>query len=165
MLKTTMCIVEQTENSGFGASTRMHFLYLIKDEETPIYAGKSYDPIDRIHQHLGLSGRYGNYFRDDLGNVYFDEKPASQDWAVILYTIQDCIDMVMKHIKPKIPWYNEQIYLDPSRLDGAIGFAEESLILENRPCLNRMMNSNSTPLPSHYKSARPDSSSSQFLDL
>jgi len=165
MFKTIMSIIEQKDNTEFGKEIRMHFLYLIKDGEIPIYAGRSYGPISRIRQHLGLDGRFGPYSKDDLGNIYFDEKPASLDWEVTLYTIEDCMDMVMKRIDPRMHWYNEGAYLDPSGLEGAIDLAEESLILENRPCLNRRLNIDPMPLPAHYKCMNRKISSSTYLDL
>lgn len=163
MYTTTMEIIEKTEDNI--PETFKHFLYLVKDGDVVLYVGRSYDPVDRLQQHLGISGRYGNYSADDLGLVYFEEKPESLKWQVEIYTVDDCLPFVKKHIMSYITHYTEERYLSQEGLDGAIDFAEQALIHEHRPCLNVIHNQNATRLPAHYKRNHPTISSAMFLDI
>lgn len=128
--------------------TKDHYLYLVGDEEVVLYIGRSWDPVHRLHQHLGLTWRPGSR----LETLFETYRTLALQWYVRLYTIGDCKELVQQYIVPKLgPLYSLDRYLDPVHLDASVGFAEQALIEHYHPCLNDRFNDDPTPLPERYE--------------
>ncbi len=54
--------------------TSGHYLYLVRDSDTVLYVGMSRSPLDRLQEHLGISGHQLN---SRLGDVFSDNLPSS----------------------------------------------------------------------------------------
>src|SRR5579859_2235963 len=150
MYRTTMGSIEQIGTNS-QQETRMHFLYLVRDGDTVLYAGRSFNPIERLRQHMGIDDSFYRTDTDRIGRLFFYEKPESLEWQVEMYTIADCLSSVRRHIISQFPFYTEQLYLSEVGIQGAISFAEQALIQEHHPCLNVIHNDCPTPLPIQYK--------------
>lgn len=65
----TLTIKEAVENP---IDTTDHYLYLYRDGDVIFYVGRSFSPLDRNLEHMGLSARS---FRDAVGDVIKDNRP------------------------------------------------------------------------------------------
>jgi len=100
-------------------------LYIVRENETVFYVGKSKrDAHSRLLEHFGI-GTFGFHI-SSLGRLVLKNLPISRDWQIELLNPEDCgID--------------------------ELDFAEEALIYELRPCLNKTSNRNPSPLPEEYQ--------------
>ncbi|MGZ6356165.1 MAG: hypothetical protein ACXWOX_16435 [Ktedonobacteraceae bacterium] len=140
-----------------------HYLYSIRGDNTWLYVGKSHDPVRRVREHVGTKTRSTS---DTLGQVVLCNLPRSLFWSVSLYTLTDCLPALVEmwskytqRLSQLIKSYRRLGTLDINtlpkkesetrfRLQGAIGEAENALIVQQRPCVNVIYNSNiATPFP------------------
>ena len=76
-----------------------HELYVLKNESRVLYVGISiWNLWDRwfggISSHL-VRNYYGEWFgTSDVGRAVIENMPASNDWIMELWTLQDCIDFL-----------------------------------------------------------------------
>jgi hypothetical protein len=128
--------------------TAEHYLYLYRDGTTVFYVGKSFSPLDRLMEHLAL---YGRSLGSRLGDVINDNFPASLDWTMEMFTLQDCESIVKAHQFSSYPFYQRCLMQQsPIERDMAIKIAEESLIDHYKPCLNVLARRYRNPLPAKY---------------
>jgi predicted GIY-YIG superfamily endonuclease len=140
-----------------------HYLYSIRGDNTWLYVGKSNHPARRVREHVGTKNRLAS---DTIGQAVLCNLPRSLFWRVYFYTLTDClpalIEMWSKYtqrLTQLIENYRRLGTLDITklhkkesetrfRLQGAIGEAENALIVQQRPCVNVIYNSNiATPFP------------------
>jgi predicted GIY-YIG superfamily endonuclease len=119
MLSVTIQEALQGDSESAG-----HVLYVIRDRRVIFYVGRSVDPLNRLEEHLGHTGR-NMYQPDRIGQLILKNHPASLIWTIDLYTLEE------RHSKE-------------------IGLAESELIHSLDPCLNFIGNKNRTPLPLRY---------------
>jgi predicted GIY-YIG superfamily endonuclease len=135
MLTTNMQSV--IEGAVHADEARDHFLYLVRDDEVVWYIGQSIDPVQRLQTHLGMTWRA----KSRLASVFERHLPQALQWIVVLYSLADCESLVKQYILPQFaPYYTLACYYDPSRLPGAMTFAEQALIEHYHPRLNVRMN-------------------------
>ncbi len=140
-----------------------HYLYSIRADNTCLYVGKSRHPVRRVQEHVGTKTLLAS---DTLGQTVLCNLPRSLFWRVSLYTLTDClpalIEMWSKYtqrLTQLIGNYRHLGTLDINqlpkketetrlKLQWAIGSAENALIVQQRPCVNVIYNSNiATPFP------------------
>lgn len=113
-----------------------YFLYLVSDKDVHFYAGRSLDPINRIHQHLAIPGNSRPHMHSSaLGYLIKDNMPESYDWTVTFFAIED-FQMY------DVPLHNR---------DYVINNLETALIQVMKPCLNAMKRNYHNPLPDRYE--------------
>lgn len=117
-------------------------LYLLRDQERVIYAGKSeWNVLKRLREHLGLPNRWGwnGAWPSPIGMHILENAPASDQWTIEMLTLRDCL--------PTLLWYN------PHVLRASIQEAERGLICCYRPPFNYADNG---PSPWHDLSGLGD---------
>ena len=134
---TIQTILDKKSDTSLG-----HLIYVVRDGALVFYAGQSKrDVVARFFEHLQKPSR--------LGEMISLNKPDSLNWQVDFYTMADCRPFVsQKSLFAMQAW--EHFDMD---------MAEQALIRELRPVLNRDFNPQPTPLPSTYQgqhlAARP----------
>ncbi len=109
-----------------------HYLYLYRDGETALYVGRSYDPIERLRQHMGQGRAIA---ADQVGDIIQDNLPASLAWTVELFTLADCLPLVARYMPGSHQHYTA--CLDrPEQQQELAKVAETAMIDHYRPCLN-----------------------------
>lgn len=137
-----------------------HFLYRIYDAEITLYVGRSSDPYHRLHEHLGIDGRF--HKTSAIGELMIDNSPDSLTWMVDFYTLADC-----KNYLSKDTFYlDRQYYMRVLRQERteyppyekeAIELAEFSLMQRFRPYLNKSNVLEPRELPDCYTVVRTTS--------
>jgi hypothetical protein len=114
-------------------NTLGQLIYVVRDAELPFYVGQSKrNVVARFFEHLQKPTR--------LGQLIELNKPTSLSWQVDFYDLADCRPFVMqKSLFAMQAW--EAFDMD---------MAEQALIRELRPVLNRDFNANPRPLPPTY---------------
>jgi hypothetical protein len=116
-------------DSGWGKFR----IYVFRDQDFVLYVGKTeQNIIDRIEEHLGLSHREESH----VGQLVSDNLPHSLDWYIDLMTLADCDLFVQRHFAVS---HNADVRL-----------AEQAMIREYSPPLNRESNPNAHLLPHKY---------------
>jgi len=115
-------------------STLGQLIYVVRDENLIFYIGQSKrDVVNRFFEHLQKPSR--------LGQLIELNKPPSLKWQVDFYSLADCRPFVkQKSLFSMQAW--EQFDMD---------MAEQEMIHELRPVLNRDFNIKPTPLPPSYR--------------
>lgn len=126
-LKEFAIKVRQNET---GIREQPYEIYVIRDEETIFYVGKSVNPEDRLLSHLGMDWRANS---SPIGRFIIEQAPASGDWLFLQYTVKEMQTILG--------------LCDPCNVD----VAEETLIHLHRPHFNKAMNYNPCPLPEKYR--------------
>ena len=120
---------DKLPDSGWGKFR----IYVFRDQDFVLYVGKTeQNIIDRIEEHLGLSHREESH----VGQLVADNLPHSLEWCIDLMTLDDCDVFVQHHFAVD---HNKDVRL-----------AEQALIREYSPPLNRESNPNARPLPRKY---------------
>jgi len=131
-------------------------IYVVRENETVFYVGKSSDPDRRLAQHMG----YERQAPSLLGTLIERSKPFSDSWTVEYYSLQDCLPVVFSEFSNL---KDEEAKTMAIRIALAFeGRMEHYMIKALKPCLNRTNNENPTPLPEKYRE-RPTTSSSLYL--
>lgn len=170
MIKTTVGAALKQEVGGYvnrGVMTG-HTIYLVRDGEVVLYIGKSYDPLNRLKEHIGKTSRSNS--PSSLGELILDNRPESLNWTMELHTFLDCSEYVASYSS----FYYEGGYQHIVAMakdnvlyaynDFAIMIAERSMIDYFHPCLNVADNSQPIDLPEKYKNhVRPGDSSARYL--
>lgn len=128
MIKTTVREIIDDSVGNYGNNTR---IYLVRDGDVVFYVGQSIDMHTRMRDHLGMSGRS---MPDRLTDLVIDNLPASEQWEVYFYTLDECEQVIGK---PSIFLKNVDTY-------------EMEMIAHYNPCLNFTLNPHRIPLPSRY---------------
>lgn len=113
-----------------------HFIYIIRDREHVLYVGRSVDTVRRLYEHISPTSRIAS---DEIGDLIWENRPASLSWQIELLTISDC----MPFVKAQYPLWK----LDDCSMD----MAEKVMIRLYHPSINKSNNPNPNPLPSHIK--------------
>jgi hypothetical protein len=124
-----------------------HYLYLYRDQEVIFYIGRSFFPLERLREHLGL-GMF-NCHRSPFGMLILDHLPQALLWTMELWTASDC-DLLVQHYWPEYhDWYQQHLQNHLTR--EIVEVAEEVLIEHYRPCLNMVGNQQGMILPEQYR--------------
>jgi len=108
-------------------------IYVFRDDDFILYVGKTeQNVIDRLEEHLGLTYRS----ESKVGRLVKDNAPGSHCWHIDLMTLDDCAPFVRRHFSTS------------EEMD--VRLAEQAMILEYAPPLNRESNPQSRPLPHKY---------------
>jgi hypothetical protein len=130
MLRLTVREVLECDDQG----GELYNLYLYRDGDVVFYIGQSGQPFERLREHLG-QGERNLYDPDAIGQLILNNRPASLAWVVEVYSLAEM----------------QGLHGIPVRLDKvALDSMERELIMQRRPCLNRTLNKNRTPLPLRY---------------
>ena len=111
-----------------------HLIYVVRDETLVFYVGQSRrDVITRFWEHMHTPSH--------LGQLIELNKPDSLGWAVDFYELADCAKFVQqKTLFALQAWQHFDMDM-----------AEQALIQEMHPVLNRDFNPQPTQLPISYK--------------
>lgn len=101
-------------------------IYVVREETTTLYIGRSKDPIYRLWQHFNQKGGAA------LGTFYQEHKDESLAWDIDLYTLADCDILLQKRLREAF-------------------HAELSMIEHFHPALNSNNNPNPGKLPERYQ--------------
>jgi predicted GIY-YIG superfamily endonuclease len=101
-------------------------IYVVREEATALYIGRSKDPIYRLWQHFNQRGGAG------LGIFYQEYKDESLEWDIDLYTVAECETLLQTRLQEA--WK-----------------AELSMIEHFHPSLNSNNNPNPGKLPGRYQ--------------
>jgi hypothetical protein len=127
--------------------TADHLLYLYKDEEVIFYVGQSINPLARLRQHLGYDRPY---LPDQIGSVIRENFPASFQWQIELYTLEDCLEIVHTASPASFAFYQALLH-QPEHQKYLMSLAEVAMIDYYRPILNDQFNNrNTATLPERY---------------
>jgi hypothetical protein len=171
-----------TALAGNVGDAAYHVIYLYRDGDTVLYVGRSADPLQRLTEHLGLTG-----IASRLGDTITDNMPASLEWTLELYTLADCLPLVEQYRPGLALFYRELLngeksYIEqltsrrtplearitPDHLweadcrkmfhqrnyDRLAHDAEGSMIEHYNPCLNTMGRTRPNPLPARYQKCK-----------
>lgn len=120
-------------------------IYVIRDEETIFYVGKSVDPEDRLLGHMGMDWHATT---TPIGRFIIEQAPASGNWLFLQYTVEECIPFVHEYRAT----LSKELYAILSMCNPCdVDVAEEALIHLHRPHFNKAMNYNPCPLPEKYR--------------
>lgn len=137
----TVTIAEAMETT---IDTTDHYLYRYRSEEDIFYVGRSLSPIDRLMQHLGKDRPWSP---DRIGTLIREQFPASRDWLMEMYTLEDCIPFIDE---ASLPFYRANLQNLLVR-DSLIQEAENCMIYRFEPYLNYINNANKKKrLPEKY---------------
>lgn len=114
-----------------------HQMYVIRDGAYVLYIGRSVDIVRRMYEHLSPRQRL---LADEIGDLFWENKPESLLWQVEAWTLEDCIPIVSQ----RYPRYSRGSLPDVSTAEG-------ELIAYYHPCVNVMTNVAPSPLPEHMK--------------
>ena len=134
MIKTTVGAI-LAEEVDAGNDER---IYIIRDNDLPIYIGQAMYVCERITDHSGLGPRI--FQPDQLGNFILNNQPDSLRWHVDLLTLDECE-------------LTARLYF-PSYSSFDIDIIEQTLIIAFGPCLNIFHNQNNPnrkPIPNKYQ--------------
>jgi predicted GIY-YIG superfamily endonuclease len=111
-----------------------HLIYVVRDGDLVFYVGQSRrDVVERFWEHMQAPSR--------LGQLIQLNKPRSLQWQADFYTLADCQQFVQqKALFPLQEWQHFDMDM-----------AEQAMIAQMRPVLNRDFNPQPTPLPPGYK--------------
>ncbi len=122
-------ILEKTIDHVLG-----HLIYVVRDGELIFYVGQSKrDVVTRFWEHMNKPSR--------LGQLIVLNKPASMAWQVEFYTLADCQPFVQQQ---SLFAMQEWQHFD-------MDMAEQGMIAQMRPVLNKDFNPQPTPLPARYE--------------
>lgn len=125
---------------------RDHNIYIVRDNKTVLYVGRSWHPVDRLWGHLGR-GNLAFGSSSEAGRFIKVNLPESREWQIQLLTIADCEPYF------KQCWWRGRNDMRLMR-DSIVKDCEDTLIWHYRPCFNIQGNQGPgkrTPLPEHYK--------------
>lgn len=122
-------ILNKQIDQAFG-----HLIYVVRDQTVVFYVGQSKrDVVERFWEHLHKPSR--------LGQLIQQNEPDSHNWQVDFYTLADCRPFVsQKSLFAMQAW--EAFDMD---------MAEEALIRQLKPILNRDFNAKPSLLPQRYR--------------
>ena len=107
-----------------------HLIYVVRDGDVVFYVGQSKrDVIMRFWEHMNKPSR--------LGQLIALNRPQSMKWLVDFYTLADCQPYVKQQ---SLFSMQEWQHFD-------MDMAEQGMIAQMRPVLNKDFNVNPTPLP------------------
>lgn len=135
-----------------GIRAEFYQIYVIREEETVFYVGKSGDPEARLLSHLGMDWHADT---SPIGRFIIRQVPASGSWLFLQYTVEECIPFVDQY-RATLPGTDQALFRmfgDQNRCD--VDFAEEALIKIHRPHFNTAMNPDPCPLPEKYREKGP----------
>ena len=122
-------ILERTVDQVLG-----HLIYVVRDGDLVFYVGQSKrDVVVRFWEHMNKPSH--------LGELIALNKPDSLAWQVEFYTLVDCQPFVQQQ---SLFAMQEWQHFD-------MDMAEQGMIAQMRPVLNRDFNANPTPLPARYE--------------
>lgn len=110
-----------------------HLIYVVRDGDVVFYVGQSKrDVVMRFWEHMNKPSR--------LGQLITLNRPQSMNWLVDYYTLADC----QPYVKQKSLFsMQEWQHFD-------MNMAEQGMIAQMRPILNKDFNPNPMPLPARY---------------
>ncbi len=110
-----------------------HLMYVVRDEDVVFYIGQSKrDVVVRFWEHINKPSR--------LGQLITLNRPQSMHWLVDFYTLADCRPYVKQQ---SLFSMQEWQHFD-------MDMAEQGMIAQMRPVLNKDFNPNPKPLPAQY---------------
>lgn len=113
-----------------------HRIYVVREGDIVFYVGQSKNIPQRLLQHLGISHLPTGV--SELGRLVLRNGPVSRNWQIDLMTLADCVPSV-----ERFGGYTDNGSCDPET-------AEAAMILAYKPCMNRALNPDPTPLPDQY---------------
>ncbi len=140
--------IQQTLDGQGDEADHPYRIYLIHDGAVYLYVGKSYDPYERLQEHLG-NGTWGALQTSEIGRLILRHRPESLAWRMVLYSLADC-EQMMRQWGIATEWCREHPS-DALIAKTLMDEAERLLIAVCRPCLSIMSNPNPTPLPERYR--------------
>lgn len=129
MLQLTVSDIIYGDWGKLNPSNEPVCIYVVKDEESVLYIGRSGDPFNRMLEHFGRSLRSSGA---SLGEFYKEFEHESNSWIIEMYSLEECKNVT----KEKCNNINK---------------AEVMMILHFKPCLNERNNPDPSPLPEKYK--------------
>ncbi len=109
-------------------------IYCFRDGDFILYVGKTKRHIvERLWEHVGFAGQ------TQMTSLIEDNLPESLGWEIDLFTVLECIPLINKHLKVK-------------RIINECDFdlAEEAMIRESHPAVNRSLNFDGAEMPEKY---------------
>jgi hypothetical protein len=113
-------------------------IYVVRTADAVLYVGGSVDPVNRLLEHISPESRFA---ADWLGDLVWENRPASLLWDTELLTLEDCV-LYMQAVYPSENWHAKNIDVD---------MAERALIMRYHPCLNKANNPHPSRLPTYIK--------------
>lgn len=108
-------------------------IYVIREDTTVFYVGRSNSPLDRLQQHFDtstLTRGSGSL----LGPFYKRYKDMAASWHIDLYTLEDCEHLLARKL-----------------IRGGSPYAERYMIQHFHPCINGTNNPDPSTLPERYQ--------------
>lgn len=114
-----------------------HPLYLYRQENIPIYVGKSLRPFKRLREHLKEPDSFSYQFERC--------SPTSLKWVIDLLTLEECEPAIMEYTHYDYKWYWQLKVRDTDQAR-RISMAEWALIRAYMPRCNRIGNGQRTEM-------------------
>lgn len=112
-------------------------IYRFRDGDFVLYVGKTNREIlERLYEHIGIEGQ------TQMTTLIEDNLPESLNWEIDLFTVQECIPLIKKHLKLEL--IQEWNY----------DLAEKAMICESRPAVNSILRVEHLTLPAKYTQKR-----------
>ncbi len=133
----TITIADLFDNTLPESGWGKFCVYIFRDNDFVLYVGKTENNIiDRLEAHLGITYRSQSL----VGKLIEDNAPESHQWQIDLLTLDDCAPFIARHF--------------PTSKETDVRLAEQAMILEYCPPLNRESNPHARALPSAYTSQK-----------
>lgn len=123
-------------------------IYVVRENETVFYVGKSERSLNRLEEHFSPSSRRSS--GGAIGKFYRQHIEESHRWKIRLYTLEDCQPYIQHLPAPK-----RQL----------LSYVEIAMIQHFRPCLNVKNNPNPSRLPDKYLTIDLDNNAVDYIHL